>query len=239
MNHLDLCSGIGGFALAASRVWPEGSPSPHRVLSFVEIDPWCRAVLRKHWPDAPQHDDLKTFDARPLRGRVDLLTGGYPCQPFSFAGARLGDADPRHLWPDVRRVVADARPRWCLFENVAGHVTLGLDVVLADLEGLGYACEAAVIPACGVDSPQLRERVWILAHADGTSPDAHAAARPQRRPARQRPRWPREPRVGRVADGVPAGVDRNRALGNAIVPAVAEEILRAIDAADLTHALPS
>ena len=101
MNHLDLCSGIGGFALAASWVWPEA----HRVECFVEIDDYCRRVLAKHWPDAPQHDDLRTYDARPLRGRIDLLTGGYPCQPFSVAGKREGEADDRHLWPEVRRVV--------------------------------------------------------------------------------------------------------------------------------------
>ena len=129
MKHLDLCSGIGGFALAASWVWPR-----HEVAAFVEIDQYCQQVLHKHWPGALIHDDLKTFDARPFRGSIDLLTGGYPCQPFSHAGKRKGEADDRHLWPEVLRVTLECRPRWALFENVAGHVTLGLDQVLADLE---------------------------------------------------------------------------------------------------------
>ena len=227
MNHLDLCSGIGGFALAASWVWPD-----HEVLSFVEVDPYCRSVLSNHWPDAPIHDDLRTFDARPLRGRVGLLTAGYPCQPFASPGSKLGLDDPRHLWPEVFRAVQECRPRWCLFENSPQHVHVGLDEVFSDLEDEGYAVGAVCAPACAVDARHLRERVWVLAHSDGPSEDAHAEARTPRGAVGERPRWPPEPGVGRVADGVPAQVDRLRALGNAIVPQVAAEIMRAIDASD-------
>jgi DNA (cytosine-5)-methyltransferase 1 len=237
MTHLDLCSGIGGFALAASWVWED-----HRIASFVEIDDYCQRVLRKHWPDAPIHGDIHTFDARPLLGRIDLCTGGYPCQPFSLAGKRQGEADDRHIWPEVRRVIEECRPRWCLFENVVGHVTMGLDSVLADLEGLGYTAEAAVIPACAVDARHRRFRVWIIASmgnasGNGFSRECLSVQPGESRQAgtdshragpsiRGRKDWPSEPRVGRVANGLPAQVDRLRALGNAIVPQVAAEIMR-------------
>ena len=96
---------------------------------------------------------------------IDLICGGYPCQPFSHAGKRQGAEDDRHLWPEVKRLVASIRPRWCLFENVAGHISMGLDEVLSDLEGEGYTAWPVVIPACAVDAPHRRDRVWIVAHA--------------------------------------------------------------------------
>ena len=94
---------------------------------------------------------------------IDLICGGYPCQPFSHAGQRRGSEDDRHLWPEVKRLVASIRPRWCLFENVAGHISMGLDEVLSDLESEGYTCWPVVIPACAVDAPHRRDRVWVLA----------------------------------------------------------------------------
>ena len=189
-THLDLCSGIGGFALAAR--W-----HGLRTIGFCEIDPWCRRVLAKNFPGVPQHDDVTTLAGRtvrewvagalddadlPRRGRsklhaqadprtgtrgsgLDLLTAGYPCQPFSLAGKRLGAEDDRHLWPHIAALVADLRPAWCLFENVAGHVTLGIDRVLADLEEIGYACWPVVVPACAVGAPHRRDRVWIIARS--------------------------------------------------------------------------
>src|SRR5215813_15342080 len=127
MRHLDLFSGIGGFALAASWCWPN-----HEIISFVEKDGFCQKVLRKHWPDAAIHDDIKTFDGSGLD--VDLLTGGFPCQPFSQAGKRKGTDDDRYLWPEMARIIAEAKPRWVVGENVAGIVSMELDTVLADLE---------------------------------------------------------------------------------------------------------
>jgi DNA (cytosine-5)-methyltransferase 1 len=212
VNHLDLCSGIGGFALAAA--W-----TGHDTIGFCEIDPFCRRVLAKNFPGVPQHDDLKTLTAGTVRGwigdrhprhvahtndadeqarradgvgageptgtsarsrQLDLITGGYPCQPFSLAGKRLGTEDDRHLWPYIAALVADLQPRRCLFENVYGHVSMGLDAVLSDLEALGYACGAVVVPACAVGAPHRRDRVWILADAheqriDGSG--AHRAGR--------------------------------------------------------------
>ena len=234
MTHLDLCSGIGGFALAASWVWPQ-----HDVAGFVEIDDYCQRVLRKHWPDAPIHSDLYDYDARPLRGHLDLLTAGYPCQPFSAAGKREGASDDRHLWPEVLRCITEARPRWVLLENVAGHVSMGLDDVLTDLESEEYTTAQAIIPAVAVNARHRRDRVWIVAHACSTGQqkrDTAAVAKRKgqhtRRIVEARCKWAPEPDVGRVADGVPSRVDRLRALGNAIVPQVAEQIFRAMKSCD-------
>jgi DNA (cytosine-5)-methyltransferase 1 len=138
LRHLDLFSGIGGFALAARRVGWE-------TVGFCEVDPFCRAVLRKHWPDVPIHPDVRELTADAV-GSVDIITGGYPCQPFSYAGERRGTDDDRHLWPEFARLIRELRPRWAVGENVAGHITMGLDAVLIDLEGLGYSWEAFVIP---------------------------------------------------------------------------------------------
>lgn len=116
---------------------------------------------------APIWTDLKTFDIRPWRGILDMLIGGYPCQPFSSAGKRNGIDDPRHLWPYIARLIHDGRPDVCFFENVYGHVSRGLDVVLNDLEGLGYTTSVGTFNASDVDAPHKRTRVFILAHASG------------------------------------------------------------------------
>lgn len=109
-----------------------------RTVAFCEIEPFCRAVLAKHWPGVPCYDDVRTLTAARLAadgiGAVDVICGGYPCQPFSHAGKQRGEQDPRHLWPEMRRLVGEVRPAWVVAENVVGHVTLGLDQVLADLE---------------------------------------------------------------------------------------------------------
>lgn len=166
MKHVDLTSGIGGFALAAR--W-----AGWETVGFCEIDPWCRQVLAQNFPGVPQHDDLKTLTAEDIRRWTSdqyVITAGYPCQPFSHAGKRGGTDDPRHLWPWIRELLAalgEDKPRWCVFENVAGHVSLGLDRVLADLEDEGYACWASVVPAAGVGALHRRDRVWIVAYRDG------------------------------------------------------------------------
>jgi DNA (cytosine-5)-methyltransferase 1 len=162
IRHLDLFSGIGGFALAAR--WT----GVVRTVGFVERDPWCQRVIAKHWPEVPIHDDITTLtgDALARFGRIDFITGGFPCQPYSVAGKRGGAADDRALWPAMAAVIAESRPAYVLAENVPGIVSMELDVCLADLEALGYACRAVVVPALGVDAPHRRERVWILAHDD-------------------------------------------------------------------------
>lgn len=243
MKHLDLFSGIGGFALAARNLgW--------QTVAFCEIEPYCQAVLRKHWPDVPIYNDVRELSGASI-GPVDIITGGYPCQPFSVAGKRDGDSDDRHLWPEMYRLVLELRPAWVLGENVAGHISMGLDQVLSDLERGGYACRALVIPAVGVDAPHRRERVWVVGNSDNkgesTRPLNAEMAELRRTVAdtapvhaqgqhdgqreiesRRSSRWIPEPDVGRVADGVSHRVDRLKALGNAIVPEVAERIFRGI-----------
>jgi len=159
MRHVDLCSGIGGFALGFE--WA-GLSKP---VLFCDIDPWCRKILAQHWPHVPIADDVKVLANDPIRNvpDCDILTAGYPCQPFSVAGKRKGTEDDRHIWPYIRRIVAQKRPAWCVFENVYGHISMGLDEVLFDLESEGYAARAFVVPACGVNAPHRRNRLWIIA----------------------------------------------------------------------------
>lgn len=237
MRHLDLFSGIGGFALGLRMA------GGFETVGFCEIDPWCRTVLAKNFPGVPIHDDIRSF--RPAAGSADIVTGGFPCQPFSVAGKRGGKTDDRDLWPEMRRVIEAVRPAWVIGENVAGFVRMELDRSLADLEALGYACRAFVIPACAVDAPHRRERVWIVANGRVAGLQGHAG-NGEAPPGRQGPergstgacglhdgtdaasRWEPEPGMGRVAHGIPARVDRLKGLGNAVVPQVVAEIARAV-----------
>jgi len=317
MTHLDLFSGIGGFAIAAERVWPDIEHV------FCEIDPFCRTILTKHWPHAPIYGDIRTLtntssqrtgmeksdsgrqewkgtntpqstlvrqgdgegNAEGVTAGIDLLTGGFPCQPFSHAGRRKGTNDDRHLWPEMRRVIQEFTPRYVVAENVRGLLSIdgGLvfESVCTDLEAIGYEVQPFVIPACAVNAPHRRDRVWIVAHAKhesagdaergridqgasaritGSNTDAPDATGVRRdgddaqRQGIQRPDcscgeirtsdqqawkddWPTvAARLCRVDDGLPSGMARPRgwrnaalkAYGNAIVPQVAERILRAI-----------
>ncbi len=169
-RHVDLCSGIGGFALGFE--WAELS-SP---ILFCDTDDWCRRVLRKHWSDVPIAEDVKELahDPERLVPDCDILTAGYPCQPFSVAGKQRGAEDDRHIWPEIRTIVEAKRPAWCVFENVYGHIKLGLDEVLSDLEAIGYSTRPFVVPACSVNAPHKRNRVWIVGNTqhDGSSPPA-------------------------------------------------------------------
>lgn len=248
MVHASLFTGIGGFDLAAE--WMGWTNSFQ-----CEIDPFCQKVLAKNFPDADRHTDIKQFDARRYRGTVDVLSGGFPCQPASYAGKRKGQADDRWLWPDTMRVIDEVQPPWFVGENVAGLITLGLDTVLFDLEAAGYDVETFLLPACGVGAPHQRERLWIVAHSAGAGfekrlqtgfggiPEAIAA--PQKpEPARVLAaqgwaQFPTESPVYRRDDGLSEGLVRvtNRGKqikshGNSIVPQVAYEIFQALEAAD-------
>ncbi|NBV43010.1 DNA (cytosine-5-)-methyltransferase [bacterium] len=156
-THLDLFSGIGGFAVASG--W-----AGFRTVGFCEIDPYCREVLKKHWPRVPVHGDIRGIRGEDYKG-VSLLTGGFPCQPFSVAGKQRGTADDRHLWPEMLRIIREARPRWIVGENVAHIVNMALDQVHIDLEGEDYEVESVIIPAIALDAPHRRDRVWIMAHS--------------------------------------------------------------------------
>jgi DNA (cytosine-5)-methyltransferase 1 len=158
MTHGSLFSGIGGFDLAASRMgWDN--------VFQVEIDPFCRRVLQKNFPDAQRFDDIRQFDGGDFAGKVDIISGGFPCQPFSVAGKRRGKDDDRALWGEMLRVIRTIRPAWIVGENVAGIISMELDTVLSDMESIGYTGQAFVIPACAVNAIHRRDRVWIVAHA--------------------------------------------------------------------------
>ena len=346
MTHLDLFSGIGGFAIAAQACG-------YTTIGFCEREPYAQQILKERFAavladaeseressesrssrqgvlrsagsggNARLHPDIFTLNGADYAG-VDLLTGGFPCQPFSVAGKRRGAEDERAIWPEMLRVIDEARPTWIIGENVAGIVTMELDNILSDLEALGYAAWPLVIPACAVDARHRRDRVWIVAHAIGLREsqssgsfadergragnqgedvaEADATGRREQRRAESveaqldsaqcgcprkslpggwrevvfaaecdpegdglcscgfdysdgcsqpgptqdgyeyterdgvlygRPEetgvtWLAEPELGRVAHGIPHRAHRLRGLGNAIVPQVAEEIIRAI-----------
>jgi DNA (cytosine-5)-methyltransferase 1 len=236
LTHLDLFSGIGGFALAAK--W-----NGYRTVAFCDNEPYAQAVLKKHWPDVPCHKDIREIRGDLYAG-VTLLTGGFPCQPFSVAGKQRGKGDDRYLWPEMLRVIREARPAWIIGENVAGIVNMALDQVHTDLEAEGYEVESLIIPACGVDASHKRDRVWIVADTVSEGLQGHRRIEGCHSEGREKQNrhaweggngrrdahcWLPEPDVGRVAHGIPNRTHRLKGLGNAIVPQVAAEIIRNIN----------
>jgi DNA (cytosine-5)-methyltransferase 1 len=163
MNHGSLFSGIGGFDLAAE--WMGWDNKFH-----CDINPFSRKLCSFYWPKAESYEDIKTTDFRIWRGKIDVLSGGFPCQPFSTAGKRMGKEDERHLWPYMLQAIRDIRPKYVVGENVRGLLNwsdgLVLEEVYADLEGEGYEVETFVLPAVGINAPHRRDRVWIIAHAN-------------------------------------------------------------------------
>ena len=184
MNVLSLFSGIGGLDLGLQR-------AGMTIVGQVEIDPWCRKILAKHWPEVPRHDDVRTAvdwwraDTRPA---VDLVAGGVPCQPVSVAGKGLAQADARWLWPATIDAIGVLRPRYALLENVTGLLARGMGDVLGQLAAIGYDAEWDCIPASAVGAPHQRDRVWIVAHpasprhAPGTPGTGRQARDEARRP---------------------------------------------------------
>jgi DNA (cytosine-5)-methyltransferase 1 len=258
---IDLFSGIGGFTLGME--WAGG----WRTVQFVEREPFCQAVLRKHWPAVPIHDDITTFDGF----RADAVVGGFPCQDISLAGKGAGLAGGRSgLWWEMHRVIAQARPRWCIIENVPALRSRGLDTVLRSLDSIGFDAEWHCLPAAAIGARHRRDRVWIVAYAKssrwagggglrgvqaGEESDAassrEAVSHAIRHGLERRIEawaaagaagrsgnaggpgwWAIEPDVGRVADGVPARTHRLRALGNAIVPQIAQIITETLNDVD-------
>jgi len=157
-TQLDLFSGIGGFALACRWLGIE-------TIGFCEIESYAQRVLRKNFPGIRIFEDVRKLQTDEFP-RPWLITGGYPCQPFSQAGKRRGEKDDRHLWPPMFEIIRSCRPDWVLAENVAGHISMGLDEVLSDLESEDYTVQPIIVPACAVDAPHRRERVWIVGHSN-------------------------------------------------------------------------
>ena len=313
MNHLDLFSGIGGFSLALEKVG-------FKTVAFCEKEPYCKLLLQKHWKGVKIYDDIKKCKGKEIKetfGGIDILTGGFPCQPYSVAGKQKGTNDDRYLWPEMFRVIKEVQPTFIIAENVRGLINIQngmvFETVCSDLESEGFEIQTFVIPAAGVGAPHKRDRVWIVGYSKhngsltskikrgnneinaGTqkrqnetiesertsgsrnnevmensrrtlrqgsklskknadesrkenanqfersgSTSKHNVAdtervhvqRQQSRSRQEQSRgeswWEFEPSVGRVANGVPGRVYRLKALGNSIVPQIAEEIGRAI-----------
>ena len=163
LTHLSLFSGIGGLDLAAEM-------AGIRTVGQCEYADFPTKILEKHWADVPRWKDVRTLTADSFYERtglrtVDIISGGFPCQPFSLAGKRKGKNDDRYLWDEMFRVIREIRPTWVVGENVPGIVNMALDTVLSDLESEGYTTQAFIIPACGVDAPHKRERCCILAYS--------------------------------------------------------------------------
>lgn len=250
MNVLDLFSGIGGFSLGLER-------AGMRTVAFCEIDPFCREVLRKHWPTVPIHDDV-----RQLRGRnrqvgyhlsypvdrtvygphkIDVICGGFPCQDISLAGAGLGiEGERSGLWSEYSRLIGEIRPRFVIVENVSALLHRGMDKVLGDLATLGYDAEWHCIPASAIGAIHDRDRLWIIAYPNeaGVGSQPHflttAGIEASRRDhadrlglADLRP-WTAFADILRAPYGLPGTMDRLKGLGNAVVPQIPEAIGRAI-----------
>ena len=206
---LDLFSGIGGFSLGLERAGMQ-------TVAFVENEPYCRAVLQKHWPDVVKYKDVRGFDGRFWRGPVEIVCGGFPCQPWSDAGVKRGVEDDRDLWPEMARIIEESQPEWVIGENVSGFVNqpMGLDRSISDLEGLGYTVQTFGIPACSTGAPHRRMRAWIVAHASqpGLSPPEQETilGEGRRQEGRTTPecdwRLP-QPEFRGMADGLPKGLD--------------------------------
>ena len=161
MRHGSLFSGIGGFDLAARWMgWDN--------VFHVEWNPWCSKVLEHHFPNSESFTDVKQFDGSAWRGRVDIISGGFPCQPYSAAGKRMGKDDERHLWPEMLRIIREAAPAYVVGENVRGLTNWNGGVVFeevcADLEAAGYEVWTGILPAAGVGAPHRRDRIWWVAH---------------------------------------------------------------------------
>ena len=234
LRHLDLFSGIGGFALGLERA------GGFETVAFCEIEPYCQAVLKKHWPHVPIFPDIRELTADAV-GPVDIITGGFPCQDISNAGQREGIKGKQSgLWSEFARLIGEIRPRFTIVENVSALLGRGLGRVLGDISALRYDAEWHCIPASAVGAPHERERVWIVGYAERQhdsrqfihrithSPWAEARLGKLVRVSCPEVRRQAVPGFGRMDDGLPPRVDRLRGLGNAVVPQIPEIIGRAI-----------
>ena len=240
MNELALFAGAGGGILGGMLLgW--------RTVAAVEIEDYPRRVLLQRQADGilprfPVWDNVCTFDGHPWRGKVDVISGGFPCQDISAAGKGAGlSGDRSGLWSEMARIISEVRPRFVLVENSPLLVSRGLDVVLSDFAEMGYDARWGVVGAIHAGAPHKRDRIWIVANSGGeragsvcgeACPDADNAGRQEQRiaisdekehkAAERGSWWATEPELGRMADGVANRVDRLKAIGNGQVPAVAQ-----------------
>ena len=241
--HLDLFSGIGGFALASR--W-----AGLTTMQFVEIEPYAQKILKKNFPEVPIHSDICTFSAVNIQ-RPFILTGSWPCQPFSRAGNQRSSSDDRYLWPEMLRIIRESRPCWIVSENVIEIVKMDLSKVLSDLENSGYSTQVFQIPACAVDAEHKRERIWLVSNTNSeqinNSFHESFAKGSKKTTSDFQNYWDNscnsitmrqtrsffKSRVDRISHGLPFRMDRMRCLGNSIVPAVAFQIISNIIKAQL------
>lgn len=202
LTHGGLFEGIGGFSLAAR--W-----AGIKTVWMVENNKWCNKLLNKHFPEAEKHGDIK--ETRDLR-TVDIITGGFPCQPFSVAGKRKGAEDDRALWPEMFRIIKESKPAWVIGENVTGIINMELDTVLSDLEGEGFEAIPFVIPACGINAWHRRNRVWILAYSE----DNGRRRRSDRQRGTDKREFFEEEQEGREVRDKVAGCDGERVIADTI-----------------------
>jgi len=236
IKHSSLFTGIGGFDLAAEWMGWEN-------VFQVEKDGWCKKVLTKNFPTVKRYGDIKEFNGSEYTNKIDILTGGFPCQPFSLAGSRKGKDDDRYLWKEMFRVICETKPPFVVGENVAGIIGMALEDVFADLESEGYEIETFIIPACAIGAAHRRDRVWIVAYNEryynGRSYSNGRRERKQeeiisnvwRSRQENNGEWQIEPAIRRSIDGLSERMDTNRlkGLGNAIQPQVVYEIFKCID----------
>lgn len=227
MRVLDLFSGIGGFSLGLERAGMQ-------TIQFVEIEPFCQRVLRKHWPKVPIHDDIRTFHAP--AGFADVICGGFPCQDISNAGAKAGiEGERSGLWSEYARLIGEVRPQYAIMENVAALCYRGLGRVLGDLAALGYDADWHCIPASAIGADHERDRVWIVAYSDSAQCEGRRLSsriHAEYAYAREHCRWEDQPGMARTANGLPGQMDRLKAIGNAVVPQIPEILGRAIMSLD-------
>ena len=239
MQVLDLFSGIGGASLGLH--W-----AGMQTIAFCEQNPFAAQILKRHWPGVPIYKDIQTLSATRMQNdgipEPDLICGGFPCQDISLAGKAAGIQAPRSgLWSHMVRLVAECRPKWVVAENVPGLRSRGADQICANLEALGYTCWPLLVAALHAGAPHRRQRMWLVAQKIPPNPgrprletwQPSPTQPPPSLPTERRSGWPPEPRLRRMDDGIPTQLDRQRtarlkALGNAIVPANAAMLGRAI-----------
>lgn len=230
----------GGFDLASQWMGWEN-------VFQVENNKWCKKVLKKNFPNVKRYGDIKKFNGTKYKGAVDIISGGFPCQPFSQAGKRKGTEDDRYLWPQMLRIISEVKPAWIVGENVAGLHSMEngrtLERILIDLEGEGYWVETYIIPACAIEAWHRRERIWIFAHTFKQRLQNNSQFKKSKvgiskpRPSNNfgghlSVNWDDRYRNGgdiRRGVRVSKRLDRIKGLGNGLIPQVAYELFKAIE----------